>query len=188
MHRRPCTARRKLRIYGRRGRAKSSPTSEIRVAAKAMIRTRFAPSPTGFLHIGGVRTALFNWLFARNQGGHFILRIDDTDQQRNIAEALDPILGGFRWLGLDWDEGPEVGGAHEPYFQSQRHPSIGSGRKSAREPAMPTEITLAPRNSKPNVSKLSRKASDSFTADAGWQKLPSKSLDSRPKVGPASFD
>jgi glutamyl-tRNA synthetase len=87
-----------------------------------MIRTRFAPSPTGFLHIGGVRTALFNWLFARNQGGHFILRIDDTDQQRNIAEALDPILGGFRWLGLDWDEGPEVGGPHEPYFQSQRHP------------------------------------------------------------------
>ena len=85
-----------------------------------MIRTRFAPSPTGFLHIGGVRTALFNWLFARNQGGHFILRIDDTDQQRNIAEALDPILGGFRWLSLDWDEGPEVGGPYRPYFQSQR--------------------------------------------------------------------
>ena len=85
-----------------------------------MIRTRFAPSPTGYLHIGGVRTALFNWLFARSHGGHFILRIDDTDQQRNIAAALEPILEGFRWLGLDWDEGPEVGGAHEPYFQSQR--------------------------------------------------------------------
>ena len=70
-----------------------------------MVRTRFAPSPTGYLHIGGVRTALFNWLFARQHGGQFILRIDDTDQQRNVAEALQPILDGFRWLGLDWDEG-----------------------------------------------------------------------------------
>ena len=69
------------------------------------VRTRFAPSPTGYLHIGGVRTALFNWLFARQHGGQFFLRIDDTDQQRNVAEALQPILDGFRWLGLDWDEG-----------------------------------------------------------------------------------
>lgn len=84
------------------------------------VRTRFAPSPTGYLHIGGVRTALFNWLFARQHGGQFLLRIDDTDQQRNVAEALQPILDGFRWLGLDWDEGPEVGGPHAPYFQSQR--------------------------------------------------------------------
>src|SRR5262245_14180791 len=84
------------------------------------VRTRFAPSPTGYLHIGGVRTALFNWLFARKHGGQFILRIDDTDQQRNIAEALAPILHGFRWLGLDWDEGPEKGGPYEPYYQSQR--------------------------------------------------------------------
>ena len=86
-----------------------------------MIRTRFAPSPTGYLHIGGVRTALFNWLFSRQRGGQFLLRIDDTDQQRNIAAALQPILDGFRWLGIDWDEGPEVGGPHAPYFQSQRH-------------------------------------------------------------------
>jgi glutamyl-tRNA synthetase len=85
-----------------------------------MIRTRFAPSPTGYLHIGGVRSALFNWLLARQSGGQFILRIDDTDQQRNVNEAIAPILNGFRWLGLDWDEGPEVGGPHEPYFQSQR--------------------------------------------------------------------
>ena len=84
------------------------------------VRTRFAPSPTGYLHIGGVRTALFNWLFARKRGGQFILRIDDTDQQRNVAEALAPILQGFRWLGLDWDEGAEVGGSHGPYFQSQK--------------------------------------------------------------------
>src|SRR5579884_1203837 len=85
-----------------------------------MVRTRFAPSPTGFLHIGGVRTALFNWLFARRHGGQFILRIDDTDQQRNVAEALQPILDGFRWLGLNWDEGAEIGGPHGPYYQSQK--------------------------------------------------------------------
>jgi glutamyl-tRNA synthetase len=84
------------------------------------VRTRFAPSPTGYLHIGGVRTALFNWLFARRYGGKYLLRIDDTDQQRNLEAALTPILHGFRWLGLGWDEGPEVGGPRAPYFQSQR--------------------------------------------------------------------
>jgi glutamyl-tRNA synthetase len=84
------------------------------------VRTRFAPSPTGYLHIGGVRTALFNWLFARRHGGSFILRIDDTDVARNVDEALRPILDGLRWLGIDWDEGPDVGGPHAPYFQSQR--------------------------------------------------------------------
>ena len=84
------------------------------------VRTRFAPSPTGFMHIGGMRTALFNWLFARANGGQFLLRIDDTDQSRNVDAALEPILDAFRWLQLDWDEGPEVGGSHGPYFQSQR--------------------------------------------------------------------
>ena len=90
------------------------------------IRTRFAPSPTGYLHIGGVRTALFNWLFTRGKGGQFILRIDDTDSDRNQAEALLPILDGFRWLGLNWDEGPTLDGTgsvgpHAPYFQSKRN-------------------------------------------------------------------
>ncbi|MDR2762251.1 MAG: glutamate--tRNA ligase [Planctomycetaceae bacterium] len=84
------------------------------------VRTRFAPSPTGYLHIGGVRTALFCWLFARKHGGQFILRIDDTDQQRNVDEAISPILHGLRWLGIDWDEGPEIGGIYAPYYQSQR--------------------------------------------------------------------
>jgi nondiscriminating glutamyl-tRNA synthetase len=84
------------------------------------IRTRFAPSPTGYLHIGGVRTALFNWLLTKRHGGQFILRIDDTDEVRNKEEALQPILDGFRWLGINWDEGPEVGGPYGPYFQSQR--------------------------------------------------------------------
>jgi len=84
------------------------------------IRTRFAPSPTGYLHIGGVRTALFNWLLTKRLGGQFVLRIDDTDVERNREEALQPILDGFRWLGIQWDEGPEVGGPYGPYFQSQR--------------------------------------------------------------------
>ncbi|QDT66087.1 glutamate--tRNA ligase [Calycomorphotria hydatis] len=84
------------------------------------VRTRFAPSPTGYMHIGGMRTALFNWLWARHTGGQFILRIDDTDKARNMEEALAPILNAFKWLNLDWDEGPEVGGPHAPYYQSER--------------------------------------------------------------------
>jgi len=84
------------------------------------VRTRFAPSPTGFLHIGGVRTALFNWLLARHFGGQFLLRIDDTDQERQVDDAVKRILDGFRWIGIDWDEGPDVGGPHGPYYQSQR--------------------------------------------------------------------
>src|SRR3990167_10942480 len=76
------------------------------------VRVRFAPSPTGYLHVGGARTALFNWLFARRQGGVFVLRIEDTDVERSSAEMVEGILNSLRWLGLDWDEGP--------YFQSQR--------------------------------------------------------------------
>src|SRR5689334_11422631 len=83
-------------------------------------RVRFAPSPTGYLHIGGARTALFNWLFARRHGGVFILRIEDTDTERSSDAMVDGILDGLRWLGLDWDEGPIVAGPHAPYFQSQR--------------------------------------------------------------------
>jgi glutamyl-tRNA synthetase len=86
----------------------------------ATVRTRFAPSPTGYMHIGGMRTALFVWLWARHNNGTFILRIDDTDQQRNVDAALAPIFRAFRWLGLDWDEGPEIGGPFGPYYQSQR--------------------------------------------------------------------
>ena len=84
------------------------------------VRVRFAPSPTGYLHVGGARTALFNWLYARHTGGVFVLRIEDTDKARNTDAAMQAIFDGMRWLGLDWDEGPEVGGAHGPYFQSQR--------------------------------------------------------------------
>src|SRR5919199_1371298 len=86
------------------------------------VRVRFAPSPTGEPHIGNLRTALFNWLFARHHGGRFILRIEDTDQARLVPGALEAILLALRWLGLDWDEGPEVSGPYGPYFQSERLP------------------------------------------------------------------
>ena len=86
----------------------------------APVRVRFAPSPTGYLHIGGARTALLNWLWARHTGGKFVLRIEDTDQERSTEEAVRAILDGMRWLGLDWDEGPDVGGPFGPYFQMQR--------------------------------------------------------------------
>src|SRR5438034_1195025 len=83
-------------------------------------RVRFAPSPTGYLHVGGARTALFNWLFARRHGGVFVLRIEDTDAERSSSEMVEGILEGLRWLGLDWDEGPLAGGPYAPYFQSGR--------------------------------------------------------------------
>ena len=83
-------------------------------------RVRFAPSPTGYLHVGGARTALFNWLVARRHGGTFILRIEDTDTERSSTDMVTGILDGLRWLGLTWDEGPDIGGPHSPYFQSER--------------------------------------------------------------------
>ncbi len=85
-------------------------------------RVRFAPSPSGYLHIGGARTALFNWLWARSQGGKFILRVEDTDQDRSSLDSVSAILDALKWLGLDWDEGPEVGGPYGSYFQSERKP------------------------------------------------------------------
>jgi glutamyl/glutaminyl-tRNA synthetase len=85
-----------------------------------MIVTRFAPSPTGYLHVGGARTALFNWLLARKTGGKFLLRIEDTDMKRNTATAADQVLKDLKWLGIDWDEGPDIGGPNGPYKQSER--------------------------------------------------------------------
>ena len=84
------------------------------------VRVRYAPSPTGIPHVGNIRTALFNWLFARHHGGSFIVRVEDTDVARTVKGAVEAILESLRWLGLDWDEGPEVGGSYGPYFQSQR--------------------------------------------------------------------
>ena len=82
--------------------------------------TRFAPSPTGFLHVGGVRTALYAWLFARQHGGTFILRIEDTDKAREVAGSMEHIIQSLKWLGIEWDEGPDIGGPCAPYIQSER--------------------------------------------------------------------
>src|SRR6476620_442699 len=139
------------------------------------VHTRFAPSPTGYLHIGGVRTALFNWLFAKGQGGQFILRIDDTDAQRNVEEALVPILHGLKWVGLDWDEGPEVGGEYGPYYQSQRLPryqaaatqliEVGAAyRDFAKPEELQAERDAAQKEGRPYVS--SRKWRADSDADA----------------------
>src|SRR5258706_6908319 len=91
-------------------------------AGNEKARVRFAPSPTGYLHIGDVRTALFNWLWARKTGGTFILRIEDTDRERSTVENEQIILRDMRWLGLEWDEGPDKGGPHGPYRQMDRLP------------------------------------------------------------------
>ena len=89
--------------------------------APAAVRLRFAPSPTGYLHVGNIRSALFNWVFARHFGGTFVLRIEDTDVGRNTEDGLVSVLESLRWLGIDWDEGPEVGGDYGPYIQSERY-------------------------------------------------------------------
>src|SRR5512136_2527975 len=87
-----------------------------------LVRVRMAPSPTGYFHLGSARTALFNWLYARHTGGKFVLRIEDTDQTRFVADSLQDIVESMHWLGLDWDEGPDVGGDYGPYLQTQRLP------------------------------------------------------------------
>src|SRR2546422_6917897 len=103
-------------------------------------RVRFAPSPTGYLHVGGARTALFNWLFARRLGGVLVLRIEDTDVERSSQDMVDGILDGLRWLGLDWDEGPKIGGPSAPYFQSERldrHPALAERPGARRHRELP---------------------------------------------------
>jgi glutamyl-tRNA synthetase len=130
------------------------------------VRTRFAPSPTGYLHIGGVRTALFNYLYARRHGGQFILRIDDTDAARNRAEAVQPILDGFSWLGLNWDEGPTPDGSgdsfgpHKPYFQGQRNDKyVAAAMKLMAEGKAYTDYTTqAEQDSRRDLAKRLKQA------------------------------
>ena len=97
------------------------------------MRVRFAPSPTGHLHVGNARTALFNWLLARGSGGTFVLRIEDTDAERSTRESEAGILRDLRWLGLDWDEGPDAGGPRGPYRQSERLHLYASVRQRAAQ-------------------------------------------------------
>ena len=105
-----------------RGEAIAAHAVAVLVRGRAVMpmRVRFAPSPTGQLHVGNARTALFNWLLARGHGGTFVLRIEDTDAERSTRESERSILDDLRWLGLDWDEGPDVGGPYAPYRQSER--------------------------------------------------------------------
>ena len=92
------------------------------------LRVRFAPSPTGYLHVGGARTALFNWLYARHFGGTFILRIEDTDTERSTQESVDAILQGMEWLGLDWDEGPFYQTDNFPLYKQQVQKLLDEGK------------------------------------------------------------
>jgi hypothetical protein len=131
-------------------------------------RVRFAPSPTGYLHIGGARTALFNWLYARHTGGTFVLRIEDTDAARNSQEAVDVILNGLRWLGLDWDEGPLTGDATGPE-QGRPRPvfPIASGRKITSAASKPCCRAASPTNTKaPSSSRCSANPSPSTTSSS----------------------
>ncbi len=130
------------------------------------IRTRFAPSPTGYLHIGGVRTALFNWLLAKRHAGQFILRIDDTDDARNRTEAVKPIVDGFAWLGMSWDEGPLAAadgtsfGPHAPYYQGQRNEKYEAAAMKllAEGKAYPDYTTSAEMDAAQKQAQLARTA------------------------------
>ena len=118
------------------------------------VRVRFCPSPTGTPHVGLVRTALFNWAFARHNGGTFVFRIEDTDAARDTEESYDALLDALRWLGLDWDEGPEVGGPHAPYRQSRARRDLPRRRspRLRRRRARPTSATARQRRSRPATS------------------------------------
>ncbi len=125
------------------------------------IRVRFAPSPTGFLHMGGSRTALLNWLFARHEGGSFILRIEDTDRERSTPEYLNAILQDLRWLGLDWDEGPECGGDFGPYLQSERSGSYGPHVEELLKTGQAYRCFCSP-------EEIEERRSRAQAADGGW--------------------
>jgi glutamyl-tRNA synthetase len=125
-------------------------------------RVRFAPSPTGYLHVGGARTALFNWLFARRHGGTFVLRIEDTDTERSSDEMVAGILESMHWLGLEWDEGPEVGGPHAPYFQSQRFERHGEIAQQLLAGGHAYQCYCAP-------ELLKQKREEAEKAGGGWK-------------------
>ena len=110
-----------------------APVDVLGDIAPEKVRVRFPPSPTGSLHVGNVRSALFNWAFARHFGGTLVLRIEDTDLARNTPEGYASVIDSLRWLGIEWDEGPEVGGAYAPYFQSERFDKYAAIATQLRE-------------------------------------------------------
>ena len=150
------------------------------------VRVRFAPSPTGRLHVGGARTAIYNWAFARAMGGDFILRIEDTDPERSTEENVQVILNAMKWLGLDWDEGPEVGGAAGPYFQTQRTDTYAAALEQMKQrgsvyPCFCTRADLhaasAPhRGEKPVYPGTCRHLSDGERAARAQQRMPAQRL------------
>ena len=150
------------------------------------VRVRFAPSPTGRLHVGGARTAIYNWAFARAMGGDFILRIEDTDPERSTEENVQVILNAMKWLGLDWDEGPEVGGAAGPYFQTQRTDTYAAALEQMKQrgsvyPCFCTRADLhaasAPhRGEKPVYPGTCRHLSDGERAVRAQQRMPAQRL------------
>ena len=143
------------------GRPAHIRTEESRLVT---VRVRFAPSPTGHLHIGGARTAIYNWAFARHHGGTFVLRIDDTDPERSTDENVQAILRSLRWLGLDWDEGPEVDGPFGPYFQTQRLAHVrASARAHEGTRARVSVLLLAGGSWRPGARRLGRKAASRAT-------------------------
>ena len=126
-------------------------------------RVRFAPSPTGMLHVGNARTALYNWLFARHNGGDFVLRIEDTDVERSEVRYETQLIEDLRWLGLDWQEGPQIGGPYAPYRQSERLEIYRSIRTSCSRKAKPTVVSVPRRNWSRSGSWLSASIGRRFT-------------------------
>ena len=117
------------------------------------VRVRFCPSPTGNPHVGLIRTCLFNWAYARHTGGTFVFRVEDTDAARDTEQSYEQLLDALRWLGLDWDEGPEVGGPYAPYRQSERRRSTPTSSPGCRTPAWSTSPTPRPRRSRPAIGR-----------------------------------
>ena len=150
------------------------------------IRVRFAPSPTGYLHVGGARTALFNWLYAKKHGGKFLLRIEDTDRSRYNENALDEIFTSLRWLGLQWDEGPEVGGDCGSYFQSERLELYNKHAAELLEKGLAYRCFCT----EERLSKLREEQEKSGAGVSGYDKkcrdLPKSESDARAKNGEIS--
>lgn len=145
-----------------------------------MIKTRFAPSPTGFLHVGGARTALYSWLFARQKSGKFVLRIEDTDQVRSTAESAAGILQDLRWLGLNWDEGPVVGGAKNEFFQSMRLDIYNGYLKQLVDAGRAYEAYESPAQ----LAALRKQAETAKRPFRYRRKMPGRVLEAQPGVPP----